>query len=400
MQPVKKQIQEAHQNLIYGTPTLTMLVDGNSLLFSSFADDKVNSDNVHYGAIFQFLLQLRIQLTKRQFDKIVVFFDDEYSGVMRYNLYHDYKLNRDKHYEDYYVSDYMKQYNANLKAMQQHIFNKKNKNGEIKPDREKSEWDKFIDANFDRERDILCMMLNELCIRWHMDEIVEGDDLIAFYCKNKKKNEKILIISSDMDLCQLLADDIMIYNQVKKIYVSNRNFKEYFGYVPENVLIKKVFCGDTSDNIGNVKGLSENGFFELMPEAKNRKVTIDEVKTRAQQLIDERISAKKKPYVLHENIVKGISNKKYDGDFYEINRLIIDLQNPLLTDDAKDEMDGLVNAPMDVTDRTTKNLLQIIYDNRIEEIMGDTKFATFFAPFKRIAEQETNFYDKEIGNKK
>ena len=400
MQPVRKQIQEVHPDLIQEPPTLTMLVDGNSLLFSSFADDKVNSDGVHYGAIFQFLLQLRIQLTKRQFDKIVVTFDDEYSGVMRYNLYHDYKSNRDKHYEDYYVSDYMKQYNANLKAMQQHIFNKKNKNGEIKPDRVKSDWEQFVDANFDRERNILCEMLNELCIRWHMDEIVEGDDLIAFYCKNKKKNEKILIISSDMDLCQLLADDIMIYNQVKKIYVSNRNFKEYFGYVPENVLIKKVFCGDTSDNIGNVKGLSENGFFELMPEAKNRKVTIDEVKTRAQQLIDERISAKKKPYVLHENIVKGVSNKKYDGDFYEINRLIIDLQNPLLTDDAKDEMDGLVNAPMDVTDRTTKNLLQIIYDNRIEEIMGDTKFATFFAPFKRIAEQETNFYDKEIGNKK
>ena len=105
MQPVRKTIKEVHGSLIKEPPTLTMLVDGNSLLFSSFADDKVNSEGVHYGAIFQFLLQLRIQLTKRQFDKIVVTFDDEYSGVMRYNLYHDYKANRDKHYEDYGVSD-------------------------------------------------------------------------------------------------------------------------------------------------------------------------------------------------------------------------------------------------------------------------------------------------------
>ena len=231
MQPVRKTIKEVHGSLIKEPPTLTMLVDGNSLLFSSFADDKVNSEGVHYGAIFQFLLQLRIQLTKRQFDKIVVTFDDEYSGVMRYNLYHDYKANRDKvstdkHYEDYGVSDYMKQYNENLKQLRNHIFNKKNKNGEIKPDKIKSDWEKFVDANFNRERDILCLMFNELFIRWHMDTVVEGDDLIAFYCKNKKPNEKILIISSDLDLCQLLSDDIMVYNQVKKIYLSNKTFKQ------------------------------------------------------------------------------------------------------------------------------------------------------------------------------
>ena len=395
-QPVRKQIQEIHPDLMKEPPTLTMLVDGNSLLFSSFADDKVNSDGIYYGSIFQFLLQLRIQLSKRQFDKIVVFFDDEFSGVMRYNLYHQYKANRDKHYEDYGVSDYMRQYNANLKAMQNHIFNRKKKNGEPVKEKVKSEWEEFIDANFDRCRDILCEMFNELSIRWHMDEVVEGDDLIAFYCKNKKKNEKILIISSDMDLCQLLADDIMIYNQVKKIYVSNNNFKQYFGYVPENVLIKKIFCGDTSDNIGNIKGLSETGFFELMPEAKERKVTIEEVKGRAKQLIDERINTKKKPLVLHENIVNGVSNKQYDGDFYEINKLIIDLSNPLLTDEAKDEMDNMMNVPLDMSDRNAKNLIKIIYDNKLEEIQGDTKFASFFAPFKRIEEKEKEFFDKNL----
>lgn len=396
MQPVRKQIQELHPDLIKEPPTLTMLVDGNSLLFSSFADDKVNSDGIYYGSIFQFLLQLRIQLSKRQFDKIVVFFDDEFSGVMRYNLYHQYKANRDKHYEDYGVSDYMRQYNANLKAMQNHIFNRKKKNGELVKEKVKSEWEEFIDANFDRCRDILCEIFNELSIRWHMDEVVEGDDLIAFYCKNKKKNEKILIISSDMDLCQLLSDDIMIYNQVKKIYVSNKNFKQYFGYSPENVLIKKIFCGDTSDNIGNIKGLSETGFFELMPEAKERKVTIEEVKERAKQLIDERINTKKKPLVLHENIVNGVSNKQYDGDFYEINKLIIDLNNPLLTDEAKDEMDNMMNVPLDMSDRNAKNLIKIIYDNKLEEIQGDTKFASFFAPFKRIEEKEKEFFDKNL----
>ena len=397
-QPVRKQIQEIHSDLIKEPPTLTMLVDGNSLLFSSFADDKVNSDGIHYGGIFQFLLQLKIQLNKRQFDRIIVTFDNEYSGVLRYNLYHPYKENRDKHYEDYGVSEYMKQYNENLKRMQAHIFQKKKKNGEIKPDRVKGEWEEFVDANFDRERSILCSILNELCIRWYMDEVVEGDDLIAFYCKNKKKNEKILIISSDMDLCQLLSDDIMIYNQVKHIYVSNKNFKDYFGYVSGNVLIKKIFCGDVSDNIGNIKGLSEEGFFNIMPEAKNRNVTVEEVINRAKNLIEERKSEKKKPLLLHENIVNGISNKHYDGNFYEINRLIIDLNNPLLTDEAKEEMDNIMNSPLDVDDRNTKNLIKIIYDNKIEEVMGDTKFASFFSSFNRIRDKEKENYDKWKNN--
>lgn len=395
MQPIRKIIQETHADLIKEPQTLTLLVDGNSLLFSSFADDKVNSDGVHYGAIFQFLLQIRIQLSKRQFDRVVVTFDDEFSGVMRYNLFHDYKSNRDKHYEDYGISDYMKLYNENLKRMQNHIFNKKKKNGEPKKEKVKTDWDKFIDDNFTRERAILCEMLNELCIRWYMDEIVEGDDLIAFYCNNKKKNEKILIISSDMDLCQLLSDDIIIYNQLKKIYVSNRNFKDYFGYINENVLVKKIFCGDSSDNIGNIKGLSENGFFDLMPEAKTKAVTTEDVINKVKKLIDERISQNKKPYVLHENIVNGVSNKKYDGNFYEINRLIIDLKNPILTDEAKDEMDGIMNAPLDVTDRNSKNLLKIVYDNDMIEIEGDTKFASFFSPFKRIEEKEKVFFDLE-----
>lgn len=397
-QPVRKKIQEIHADLIKEEPTLTLLVDGNSLLFSSFADPTVNCDGVHIGAIFQFLLQLKMQLSKRSFDKIFVSYDNKYSGLLRYNIYKPYKQNRDKHYEEYGISEYMKQYNENLRNMQNYIFNKKRKNGELVPKKEKemSDWEKFIDKNFDRERDRLCLYFNEMCIRWHMDDICEGDDLIAYYCKNKKKNEKILIISSDMDLCQLLSDDIMIYNQTKKIYVTNKNFKQYFGYHPDNIMVKKVFCGDASDNIGNIKGLSENAFFDLIPESKEKPITIDDVKNKAKLLIDERVNAKKKPLQVHENIMKGISNKNYDGDFYEINKLIIDLKNPIITDEMKEEMDGMLDSPLDITDRNFKNLVTLINEDKIDELMGDTKFASFFAPFKTIMEKEIKFYKENM----
>ena len=398
-QPIKKKIQETHPEMIQEKPFYTLLVDGNTLLFSCMADPKVNSDGIHYGGVFQFLLQLKIIMSKREFDYIYVFFDNEFSGVLRWQIYPQYKANRDKHYENYGVSDYMKAVNAKVHSMMSY-FNQKNGTAKKNNDRKKSDWDKFIDANFDRERDILCKYFNELYIRWNIDEVTEGDDQIAYYCLHKKPNEKIYIISADMDLAQLLADDICIYNQKEglKKFITNKNFYENFGYDYRNVLVKKVFTGDSSDNIGNISLLSEDGFFKLMPEAKKREITIEEVKDRAQKLIDERISEKKKPLKLHENIVNGVSNKEYAGDFYEINKKIIDLKHPLLSDEAKEEMDAMMHAPQDPEGRSFKNLSEMIREDNIEELMGDTKFASFFVPFKSFADREIKRYKESIEN--
>ena len=398
-QPIKKKIQETHPEMIQDKPFYTLLVDGNSLLFSCMADPKVNSDGIHYGGVFQFLLQLKMIMSKREFDYIYVFFDNEFSGVLRWQIYPQYKANRDKHYENYGVSDYMKAVNAKVHSMMSY-FNQKNGTAKKNNDRKKSDWDKFIDANFDRERDILCKYFNELYIRWNIDEVTEGDDQIAYYCLHKKPNEKIYIISADMDLTQLLADDICIYNQKEglKKFITNKNFYENFGYDYRNVLVKKVFTGDSSDNIGNISLLSEDGFFKLMPEAKKREITIEEVKDRAQKLIDERISEKKKPLKLHENIVNGVSNKEYAGDFYEINKKIMDLKHPLLSDEAKEEMDAMMHAPQDPEGRSFKNLSEMIREDNIEELMGDTKFASFFVPFKSFADREIKRYKENIEN--
>lgn len=390
VQPIKKHIQEAHPDMIKEEPFYTLLVDGNSVLFSCMADDKRNTENVHYGGIFQFLLQLKMIMSKRDFNYVYVFFDDEYSGWLRWRLYKPYKANRDgKHYHDYAVSDYMKQYNATLKAMQMATYGKYNKK-----EKEKSEWEKFVNENFDRERDILCLMFNELFIRWNMDEITEGDDQIAYYCKNKKPNERIYIMSTDMDLSQLLDDDICIYNLQKKKYFTKSNFAETFGYLPSNVMVRKVFCGDISDNIGNIKGLSEAGFDKMMPEIKKHTVTINEVKERATQLNEERKREKKKPLKVYENITEGISNKDYEGDFYEINEMLINLKKPMLSDECKETMDAMMYAPIDPEDRNTKNLYRLILKYGIDELSGDTKFGSFFSTFKKLEEKEKKFFNE------
>ena len=389
MQPVRRNIKEQHPDLIREETYRTLLVDGGSLLFMSFADKTMNSDNVHIGGVYQFLLQLRIILTKGTFRHVYVFFDNEYSGYLRWELYKDYKSNRDKHYEQYGASDYWKQFNENVKKMQSAIFSKKEKKAPH------NEFEKFVDENFDRERDILCRYFEELYIRWYIDDIVEGDDLISYYCQNKEKNEKIIIISGDMDLMQLISEDIAIYELHKKIFITKANFSSIYGFDSENVLTKKIFCGDKSDNIGNIKGLSEDGFFKLMPEAKKKPVTIEDVKRKASLLNEERKKEKKVPLKLYENILNGVSNKKYDGDFYEINKKIIDLKKPLMSKEATEEMESMMHVPIDPDGRSIKNLYEYILSDKIEPLMGNTAFATFFSPFKALEEREKDFFSRK-----
>ena len=152
--------------------------------------------------------------------------------------------------------------------------------------------------------------------------------------------------------------------------------------------LRKIFCGDVSDNISNIRGLSEEGLEKLMPEIKTRKVTVEEVKKRASELIEERIKQKKKPYILHENIINGKSNKEYYGDFYEINEKIINLKKPLLSNEAKETMDSMMYASMDPEDRSIKNLYNIIIEQGIDELSSDTQFSGFFRPFKKLCEKE------------
>lgn len=393
VQPVRKNIIQNHPELSEKS-TYTLLVDGTNMLKICCKDDRVNTDGIHYGGLFQFLLQLKILLQKKDFDYVYVFFDDEDSGILRYNIYNDYKSNRDKKYAQHSedTSDYMKAFNENLKRMQNAIYNKNKK----KKTQEQITQEEIEKENFNRERSLLMKYFNELYIRWVFDDKTEADDLIAYYIKNKKDSDKVVIVSADEDLTQLISDSVCIYNPRLKKFITHLNFKEIKGYVHSNVVIKKIFCGDVSDNIGNIDGLSENRLFELMPEMKERAITINEVKERAAKKIEERISEKKKPLKWHENIVNGISKRNYNGDFYEINDKLINLSNPLLTQDAKDEMDNTMYTPIDPEGRSFTNLYQYIIEDNITDLKNNDTFSKFFSTFKPLIDKEIRRYKNFI----
>ena len=393
-QPVRKIIAEQHPE-VAEKPIYTLLVDGTNVLKICEVASKINTRGEEYGAFFTFLVKMKTLLKKKDFDYVYVVFDDENSGIMRYRLYSEYKANRDKNYGVFMEgdSDYARLYNENLKKMRQAIFSKK------KPQKEKSPEEIKKKEDFARQRLMLMKYFEELFIRCICDHDTEGDDVMAYYVMNKKPNEKVVIVSGDMDLTQLLAPDVCIFNPRSNSFVTYENFKSLNGYPSENVLIKKIFCGDTSDNIGNIDGLSEKKLFEMMPEMNERPVTVQEVKDRAKLLIETRISEKKKPLKVHENIVNGISRRNYEGDFYEINEKIINLKKPLLTESALEEINTMRYECIDPEGRSFGNVANYVREDDITELLDSNKFSTFFSEFNSLVNREKVKFEKKYGKK-
>ena len=380
-QPIPKRIKENKPELCKQTFN-TLLVDGSNILeLSSLGDKTISSSGTEIGGIFQFFLQLKILLQKGNFRYVYVFWDGNNSGNLRYNLNKEYKLNRDKEFEDDDLSDYMKEVNKKISNMYSY-FKKKQKDpvklAEQKKHKEIFYW----------QRDIIMEMLEELFIRQCVCDKTEADDFIGYYVSHKKDNERIVIVSNDRDLTQLISEDVIVYVQSLKTFVNTKNHTDIMGYNYQNVVLKKILCGDASDNIKGIKGLGEKTLFNNFEEFKKRKVTLEEVIEKASKINEQRISEKKKPLKWAENIVNRVTDGCQGEKIYDINEKIIDLHNPLMTDEAKEVIEGMMYAPIDPTDRTMENLYNIIVKYDIDTLKDTTTFGNFFSEFMYLIGKE------------
>ena len=126
-QPISKRILSKHPEVNSEIKTYTLLIDGDSLLQLAWnADTKVNTKGEHYGGVFQFLLQIKMLISKREFDFVYVAFDIGVSGQLRANILPTYKSNRDKTFSTSEVhSDYYDQMDAFIKKTLE--YSRKNK---------------------------------------------------------------------------------------------------------------------------------------------------------------------------------------------------------------------------------------------------------------------------------
>jgi len=324
----------------------TLLVDGTALFKTAYYGAKhIYSNYVKIGGLYYSVNMLRNLINKNQVNRVVVFWDGENTLAPRKQFYPWYKDNRSKN------------------------------------------WSIGEEENYTFQRIRVQEYFEELFIRQHETFGCEGDDAIAYYILNKKKHESILIVSNDQDMIQLIADDVYLYLLNKKIIINPNNFKVYFNYHHKNSKLMKILCGDTSDNIHGIWGLSskkngEKNLFELFPDLRKREMTLGEIFNICKENLDNKIC---------KNVLSGKSSRGVFGpEFYEVNKKIIDLSKPLISEESKENVDFLLNEKINPDGRDVKNLLNMmIEDGVINLIPGRIEnFEGFVLPFFKIIRSE------------
>ncbi|AHX11573.1 DNA polymerase I [Neorickettsia helminthoeca str. Oregon] len=84
----------------------------------------------------------------------------------------------------------------------------------------------------------------------------EADDVIASLVKKFQGSDlKIVILSTDKDLMQLVNENVYIVNPIKNKIIGTNEVKEKFGIFPIQIADFLALIGDASDNIPGVPGI-------------------------------------------------------------------------------------------------------------------------------------------------
>lgn len=326
-----------------------LLVDGDNLLTIGFFGVKnYFYKGKHIGGIYHFLNTLRRAFETYSLEKICVFWDGENSEHTRKKIYFLYKENR-----------------------------------------RSNRWTDESQSSYDYQRVRVKQYLEELYVRQGEYKECESDDCIAYYSQNSPKESKI-IFSSDRDLVQLISENTKLYNPMHNKLYSPSDMIEYDNetILVENVKLLKILCGDPSDNIYGIQYLGVKKLLNFFPELKTKKVTLQEIRDKFDVLFEGDKHNKS-----IQNLLTGVSKLGVLGEeFFTINEKIVDLSNPLLTDEAKEGINDLIKETLDPEGRSYKNCMKMMMDDGLFTVLPkqDDSWIKFLNPFLRLTTKEKN----------
>ena len=324
----------------------TLLVDGDNLFKIGFHGVReFFVDGNHIGGVFHFLNTLRKQLDEHNYDKVIVFWDGDGNSSQRREIYPKYKLNRRQDMNEFKFESYL-----------------------IQKQRVKE-------------------YLEECFVRQLRVDNNESDDLIAHYCQVAKDEDKI-IFTADKDLLQLIDSTTSIYSpMIKVMYKMGDKVSIMGNQIPhQNILTLKVIMGDKSDNIDGIERLGEKTFLKFFPEVLDEVISVDHILSKTNQLLQENETNK-----ALQNLVKG---KTKDGElgetFFDVNKRIVDLSNPMITEEGKELVQLYYRETIDPEGRGSKNLIRMMTDDGFFKFLPktDEAFLNFVKPFTKLTRKE------------
>lgn len=325
--------------------TKTLLVDGDNLFKIGFHGVRdLFNENEHIGGIFHFINTLRKFLEEHNHDKVVVFWDGDSNSSVRKLLYPDYKANRRDSMSEYKYQSYSDQ---------------------------KVRVKQYLEEVFVRQVE---MFENE------------ADDLIAYYCK-VATDENIIIFSADKDLTQLISERVTIYSPVQKKYYKNGDkIKMGDVEIPHyNVSVFKIITGDKSDNIQGINLLGEKTLAKMFPEMLEKPCIIEEILHNARNMTQNKTSK------ALSNLLTGTTKKGILGEeFFITNQKLVDLLNPLITEQGKQVVEQVHTDVFDPENRGYKNLMKMMVSDGLFKFLpkNDEAWVNFLRPFMKLIRKE------------
>ena len=332
--------------------TKTLLVDGNNLIKIGVhgVKDFFHSGK-HIGGVWHFINTLRRFIETEGFDKIVVFWDGDENSLSRKILYPQYKANR------------------------------------------KTPFDLTKEDSITEQKERVKQYLEELFIRQVLVDKNEADDLIAYYCQISPDEDKT-IYSGDRDLTQLISDDVRIYlPDLKQYFKLGDNIKFKDIEIPHyNVKTYKIIAGDKSDNIDGIYYLGDKTLVKLFPELLDREVKFTDILEKAELLHKE-----DKDNKVLQNLLTGKTKSGIFGDeFFVINEKIVDLSNPLITEDGKNVVNENYSETLDPDGRGHRNVIKMMMEDGFFKFLpkGDNAWVSFLTPFLKLTRKEKRKFKK------
>jgi DNA polymerase-1 len=329
----------------------TLLVDGNNLVKIGFHGVKDYYHNgKHIGALWHFVNTIRRFIDEQNFDKVVVMWDGDDNSSTRKLIYPQYKEQR------------------------------RDRDNEYKLD------------SFTEQKERIKQYLEDCYIRQINVDNNEADDLIAYYCQISE-NEQKTIYSGDKDLTQLISDKVSVYYpRTKETYQLGSKIKcDIYEFPHQNIKTYKILSGDKSDNIDGISGLGEKTLIKFFPELLEKPVTITDILQKAENLLKENKNNK-----TLQNLISGKTKSGVHGEeFFTINEKIINLSNPLITDDAKELVELYYKETLDPDGRGHRNLIKMMMEDGFFKYLpkGDDAWVNFVRPFMKLTRKEKRNYN-------
>ena len=125
----------------------------------------------------------------------------------------------------------------------------------------------------------------------------EADDVIGYMCRHMFRNNKIVVVSSDKDLYQLIDNNVTQWSPGQKKLITPEEVREKFGVWPTNMCLVRSFVGDSSDGIPGVDGAG----FKTM--SKRFPLLQEDQSLMLQDVLDEASRHSATKVQLYKNIV-------------------------------------------------------------------------------------------------